>query len=237
MKLRVVIILILFTGLVNLPVAAQKSAKKIVISGKVVDSNQNPLAGVTILIDNRNVNCETDQKGCYKIRVSPAAKYLTAFSMTNGMKDIPINGKAVINVELYAEGASPIIEKANAKEETVDVGYGSLNKKEITTHVSKIEVQNPRFASYTNIYDLLRSQVPGIRINGKTIYLVEPASLNGSNEPLIVVDGSQVTNIDDIEPSMVKSIEVLKGASASIYGTRGSNGVILINLLRGVKKN
>jgi TonB-dependent SusC/RagA subfamily outer membrane receptor len=238
MRLRIIIILTLFVGLTSLPLAAQKSSKKIVITGKVVDADKNPMPGVYILVDNKNVDCQTDQKGLYKVKVSPAAKYITAFSMTNGMKDIPIEGKTVINVELFSANAVPIVEQKKEKEETVDVGYGTMKKKDLTSTVnnSKAEGQHNRFSSYNNIYDLIRNEVPGVRGTGSNIFLVEPSSLMLSNEPLYVVDGTPVSSLEGISPNMVKSVSALKGSSASIYGSRGANGVFLINLIKGNEK-
>jgi TonB-dependent SusC/RagA subfamily outer membrane receptor len=71
---------------------------------------------------------------------------------------------------------------------------------------------------------------------GKTITISGTSTTNTNNQPLIVVDGTIVTTIDDILPQMVKSIDLLKGAQASIYGSRGANGVLLINLIKGVQK-
>ena len=89
---------------------------------------------------------------------------------------------------------------------------------------------NDKYASYQNIYDMIRGEIPGVQVNGKSILIQGPSSINLSTEPLLVVDGITVSSIDDISPTMVKSIEVLKGAAASVYGSRGSNGVILISL-------
>ncbi|MGD0582389.1 MAG: TonB-dependent receptor plug domain-containing protein [Bacteroidales bacterium] len=236
MRIKLIIILTLLICVVHLTSSAQKPEKKISISGTVTDPDKNPLPGVQILIDNKKTDCETNKKGNYKLKVSSLAKNITAFSMMNGMKEVPIAGKTVINFELYPESATPVIEQKKEKDETVEVGYGTEKKKELTTHVSRIDGQNPKYASYSNIYDMIRNEVPGVRVAGNSIYLVEPTSVNSSNEPLLVVDGVPVSSIDDIQPTMVKSIEVLKGAAASIYGSRGSNGVILISLMKGAKK-
>ncbi|MBA4322122.1 MAG: hypothetical protein C0408_04830, partial [Odoribacter sp.] len=71
----------------------------------------------------------------------------------------------------------------------------------------------------------------GVRVNGTTIQIQGPSSINLSNEPLFVVDGLIVNSISEISPRIVKSVDVLKGSSAAIYGSRGANGVILIYLL------
>jgi TonB-dependent SusC/RagA subfamily outer membrane receptor len=84
--------------------------------------------------------------------------------------------------------------------------------------------------THQNIYEMIRGEIPGVQVTGKSIMIQGPSSINLSTEPLIVVDGVPTASIDDISPQMVKSIEVLKGAAASIYGSRGANGVILINM-------
>lgn len=222
--------------MINLPSAAQKPGKKIVITGKIVDADQHPLSGVMILIDNKKTDCVTDKDGLYKLKVSPQAKSITAISVRNGMKESPIDGNHIISFVLGPSAAWQQPDMKPVKDDAVNVGYGSTKKKELTTNASRIDGENPKFASYTNIYDMIRSEVPGVRGSGTTIYLVEPSSILGSNEPLILVDGATVSNLGDIEPSMVKSIDILKGAAASIYGVRGSNGVILITLKRGERK-
>jgi TonB-dependent SusC/RagA subfamily outer membrane receptor len=80
---------------------------------------------------------------------------------------------------------------------------------------------------------MIRGRVPGVEVSGKSIKIRGSNSLNVSTEPLFVVDGVIVKEIDDISPETVKSIEVLKGPDASIYGTRGSNGVIVITRRTG----
>ena len=78
---------------------------------------------------------------------------------------------------------------------------------------------------------MLRGEVPGVQVNGTSIRIQGASSLTLSTEPLFVVDGVTVNSIDHILPQMVKSIQVLKGSSAAIYGSRGANGVLLINLI------
>lgn len=233
---RLITALALFICIVNLPAVAQKTMKKVVITGRIVDADQKPLSGVIILIDNKKTDCVTDKDGLYRIKVSSQAKSITAISVRNGMKESSINGNDIINFILGPSAAWQQPDMKPVKDDAVNVGYGSSKKKVITTNATKIDAENPKFASHTNIYDMIRSEIPGVRGTGTTLYLVEPSSLMNSNEPLIIVDGATVSNLDNIAPSMVKSIDILKGAAASIYGTRGSNGVILITLKRGEKK-
>ena len=86
---------------------------------------------------------------------------------------------------------------------------------------------------YQDIYDMIRGRVPGVEVSGKSIRIRGSNSLNVSTEPLFVLDGVIVSTIDQISPDNVKSIEVLKGPDATVYGTRGSNGVIIIKTKTG----
>jgi TonB-dependent SusC/RagA subfamily outer membrane receptor len=116
-------------------------------------------------------------------------------------------------------------------EERVDIGYGSVRRKDLTTPVNKLNIKNSRYANYSNIYDMLKGTVPGLQVSGTRITIQGTSSFNLSTEPLFIVDGMQTNSIGDISPSQVESVEVLKGSSASIYGSRGANGVILIKLI------
>ena len=211
------------------PVLGQNSSKKVTISGVVLDSNQKPIKGAIIFIDNQKTNSETDEKGFYKIKVSQKAKSISVFTLMNGLNKAEIGGRTTINFELKAAASSQKKdEQIQSNEETVNVGYGTMKKKDLTTQVGKIDGTNKKYLSYQNIYDMIRGELPGVQVIGQKIIIQGPSSINLSSDPLLVVDGITVTSIDDISPQNVKSIEVLKGAAASIYGSRGSNGVIMI---------
>lgn len=91
--------------------------------------------------------------------------------------------------------------------------------------------------TYTDIYQMIRQEVPGVVVSGKSIMVQGPNSFFGSSQPLFVVNGVRVYNIDFINPMEVKSIKLLKGSSANIYGNDGANGVIVIDLLGSPDKN
>jgi TonB-dependent SusC/RagA subfamily outer membrane receptor len=117
-------------------------------------------------------------------------------------------------------------------DETVNVGYGTAKKKDQTASIGTIDATNKKYASYSNIFQLLAG-VPGVHVSGKNSITVQGSnSFQMDTNPLFVVDDIIVKSIDCISPSMVKSITVLKGAAASIYGAEASNGVILIYLFR-----
>ena len=96
-----------------------------------------------------------------------------------------------------------------------------------------MEKKDRDFCNYTNIQDLLRGELPGVSVSGNNVYIRGGTnSINLSTTALFVVDGVATSSIDWIHPCQVKSIEVLKDGSASIYGARGGNGVILIELVK-----
>jgi TonB-dependent SusC/RagA subfamily outer membrane receptor len=226
------VLFLIFSLLLSTTSFGQKPSKKLTITGVVRDVNQKPVSGVFIFIDNQKTNTVTDDKGFYKIKVSPKARSISAFTLKNGVSETEIGGRIMINFSLKGSATSGKTEIGNTRDdETVNVGYGTMKKKDLTTSVGKIDGTNKKYASYQNIYDMIRGEIPGVQVTGKSIMIQGPSSINLSTEPLFVVDGVTVTSIDEISPQMVKSIEVLKGASASIYGSRGANGVILIYLL------
>lgn len=214
----------------------QNKNKKITVTGIVLDAKQKPVEGAAIFIDKIKTNSVSDQRGYYKVKVSPDSKEILVFTLFNGASEEAINGRTTINFTLTDKSTEPANKDKNDQNETVNVGYGTVQKKDVTTQVGVIDGQDPKFASYQSIYDMIRGRIPGVEVTGKSIKISGSSSLNISTEPLFVVDGVIVNNIDDISPQTVKSIEVLKGPAASVYGTRGANGVILITRLSGKDK-
>jgi len=210
----------------------QKAPRKVTLTGIVLDKDMKPVKDAAIFIDKIKTSAVTDQRGYYKIKVSPQAREIMVFSLFNGFSKEEIGDRTTINFNLTGE-SDESDRKDNSDKDIVNTGYGVTEKKDMTTNIGKIDAQNPRFAAYKDIYDMLRGAVPGVEVNGTSIKIMGSSSLNVSTEPLFVVDGVIVKNIDNIPPQSVKSIEVLKGAAASVYGSRGANGVILITLISG----
>ena len=208
----------------------QKTDKKITITGMVTDAAKNPVKNVMIFIDKVRTTATSNKKGYYKVKVSPGAKEIVILSPMNGASSAEINGKTSIDFTLTGQ-----YEKYHSElqEETMSIGYGQVKKKDATTSVGKIDGRNSRFISYKDIYEMINGQLPGVEVVGKSIRIAGASSFMLSTEPLFVIDGMIVENVDGIAPSTVKTIEVLKGPSASIYGARGANGVIVITTLTG----
>ena len=133
-------------------------------------------------------------------------------SLLSGASEQKIEGRTEINFVLSdkADGTAPAQESSKA-----------LNIKDSAVPV------------YQDIYDMIRGRVPGVDVSGKSIKIRGSNSLNVSTEPLFVVDGVITDDIDGISPETVSKIEVLKGPDASVYGARGSNGVIIITRRTG----
>lgn len=119
-------------------------------------------------------------------------------------------------------------------QELMNVGYGTVTKDANTYAVSKVEVNDKALGTYTDIFDYLRGRVPGITVGPSSpgsmpsVQVRGVNSINSDTEPLYLVDGVVTENISFISPNDVGSIDILKDASASIYGVRGANGVIMI---------
>jgi TonB-dependent SusC/RagA subfamily outer membrane receptor len=218
-------------------VTAQNTGKKVKITGIVTDVNKNPVAGAMVLVDNNTTSIVTNAKGFFKIKVNPEAQLITVFSPNNGTGEALINGKITFNIILDRYSAPPPGTLNESGGETVNVGYGSMEKKNISTPVSKLDMRNSKFASYTNIYEMLKGTLPGVHVAGNKITIMGASSFMLSTDPLFIVDGMEAGSIDNISPSQVESVEVLKGPAASIYGSRGANGVILITLIGSSPKN
>lgn len=234
-------ILVLLASCLSLATFCQKTdtrSKKIIINGIVTDSTLNPIAGAMILIDNKSTDIITDVNGNYKVKARFNAKSIAVFTFTNGSGEESIGGRTTINFML--KGKAPTQKKKPdlmENDNSVNIGYGSVDRKDLTTPVNKLEVDGNKNVTYANIYEMITGRFPGVQVSGKSIQIQGVSSFNLSTEPLLVVDNVIVTSIDDIHPNDVRSIEILKGASASIYGSRGATGVILIYLKGpGVRK-
>jgi TonB-dependent SusC/RagA subfamily outer membrane receptor len=201
------------------------SDKLIKITGKVMNENNDPVAGAVLYIDNLKTNNITDKNGSYKIKVSPSAINLEVRSSQYENSEIAINSQTTINFTLkesYDKTSLPL-EKTKGK---------PAGKSDSTSARSKGKIMN----TYNDIYQMIRAEVPGVIVSGRSIQIRQGHSFMGSSSPLFVVNGVIVPNFDNINPIEVKSITVLKGSEASIYGLNGSNGVIKITLKNSSEK-
>jgi TonB-dependent SusC/RagA subfamily outer membrane receptor len=231
-----IIFLLLFSFVAINQVDGQKKNKKISVAGVVTDKNKMPVEGAMILVDEKNTSIVTDNKGFFKIKVKPDITRIGAFRIGVGQGETLFEGKPTINIVL--DGSLAKIgnntEGPNA-DEKVNIGYGTINKKDMAAS-DHIDNTGTKYVSYTNIYDMIKGEIPGVQVYGKKILIRGISSINSGTDPLFVVDGMVVESIDQISPRQVRSIHVLKGSEAAIYGSRGANGVILIELINSVNR-
>lgn len=180
------------------------------------------------------------------IEVSSKKAGASATSDSLGYFSLVCQEKDLIKVEPRA--FKPARKKVNAETQTViinlqfidseenrqiAVGYDYVNEDDLNFGVSHMENEHDDFCSYTNIYDLLRGELSGVTVQGRNVYIRGGTnSFSLSTTALLVVDGQTTNSIDWVQPCQVKSIDALKDGSAAIYGSRGGNGVILIELVK-----
>jgi TonB-dependent SusC/RagA subfamily outer membrane receptor len=120
----------------------------------------------------------------------------------------------------------------NESNRQVATGYGYVDQKDLAYATSFLENENNDFCNYSDIYTLMKGKLPGVRVmdsqGGVAVYVRGVSSLNASSKALIVVDGMITDNISWINPCHVASIDVIKDSMASMYGSRGGNGVVII---------
>jgi TonB-dependent starch-binding outer membrane protein SusC len=224
-------IFLILTIVLPMSVYGQKSF----VTGKVTDTNQQPVKGAILVVDGSETGKKTNKQGNYKVKIDPGAKIIAIKDQAGQSQEMAIDGKQEINFTVsasFAVAKQPMQPEVTGEQgpadEQVNIGYGTVSKRNLTTPVTKVNAG--RGTQYVDIYEMLRGK-PGVQVVGKTIKIQGGVnSINLSSDPLLVVDGIVVNSIDDIKPIEVSSIEVLKGSAASIYGSRGANGVILINL-------
>jgi len=212
-----------------------------VIYGKVIDgSNGEPLPGVNVLIEGSNEGTVTNLEGQYEITVDGSDAILS-FSYVGYLNEIvPVNNQSEINISL-----SPDIQSLD---EIVVVGYGTQKKSDLTGAVASVNAEELENIPAPGIDRALQGRVAGVTVNanggapgsGTTVRIRGMGSIYGANGPLYVVDGIPLAddNISNVvNPADIESIEVLKdAASAAIYGSRGSNGVIIITTRKGTSQ-
>ena len=154
------------------------------------------------------------------------------------MKRIIFSAAALLLVASCGPASQAVVGN-DQDEELINVGYGRIRKEENTTAATQIDISK-RQETYSNIYDYLRGRVAGLYVGPITNPGSAPEmrirgtnSINSDNNPLILVDGSETSNLSGLDPYMVKNVSVLKGPEAAIYGSRGANGVILITTKTG----
>jgi len=210
-------------------------AQQRTVSGRVTDSQNQPLPGVTVVVRGTTQGVVTDAGGNYSLRnVSQGATILFSFV---GMKtsEVVVGSQSKIDVRMEEESIG--------LEEVVAVGYGTQKVTTITGSVSDVKGEKLMAAPSINFSNSITGRLPGVVAytrsgepgsDGSTIR-IRGANTLGDNSPLIVVDGIASRGLERLSSTDIESVTVLKDASAAIYGARAANGVLLITTKRGQK--
>lgn len=217
-----------------LPSAAERWQER-TLSGTVKDEKGTPLPGVTVRVEGTGIGASTDAGGKFVLRQVPA----------NAVVSVSFLGYVTQKISPGAQSSMNIVMKEDVAqlEQVVVVGYGTQKRSDITGSVTSIPKERLSKLPVTNVTQAMQGAVAGLNITsdkgrpGETgsIYIRGLNSITASTAPLVVLDGVPFSgSYNDINSGDIESIEVLKDASATaIYGTRGTNGVILITTKRG----
>ncbi|MGQ8338686.1 TonB-dependent receptor [Sunxiuqinia sp. A32] len=227
------------------------------VSGKVTDNSGQPLPGVTILLKGTTNGTITDFDGNFTINDVPSSGTLVISFVGMRTQELPVGNQAFFEVTM--------IEDAIGIEEVVAIGYGSVKKSDLTGSVVSLNKEDLNNVNPVSVDQLLQGRAAGVQITqashapggGVSVRIRGTGSITAGQEPLYVVDGFPINNVatatgelnsgfdgqmpannplNSINPADIKSVEILKDASAAaIYGSRGSNGVVIITTKSGTK--
>ena len=226
-----------------IPAFAQQAGKK--FTGQVIDENKEPMIGVSILIVGTSTGTVTDFDGNYTLNVPKGAKELQFSYVGYETKVVMIpTGSNILNVQLKSD--------SQVLNDVVVIGYGTQRKSDLTGSVTNVSSKDFNLGLVSSPEQLINGKISGVQImsnsgsptSGSTIRVRGGASLNASNDPLIVLDGVPLEQggisgndgnfLSLINPNDIESMTILKDASSTaIYGSRASNGVILITTKKG----
>ncbi|MBK7713061.1 MAG: SusC/RagA family TonB-linked outer membrane protein [Bacteroidales bacterium] len=209
--------------------------QQVKVTGTITDATtQEPLVGVNVVLEGTTIGVMTDLNGKYSLSVPNLSGTLQISYIGYVAQNIPINGMTNINVSLASD--------VQALEEVVVTGYGTVRKTDLTGSVSSIKTEQLLQLPTQRVDQAIQGRATGVFVmntdgspGGNTLIRIRGNnSINGGNDPLIIVDGLQGANINQLNPNDIQSMEILKDASATaIYGSRGANGVILITTKLG----
>ena len=203
------------------------------ITGKVIDENNEPIIGATVIVKGQNKGTATNIDGEFSLTVSPG-ETLTVSAVGYVARTVKPGNKERLTIILADDN--------KVLDEVVVIGYGTTERKRVTTAISTMKGEDMvKGLGGSTIVTAIKSKIPGLIIDSSnnpngvpTLQLRGVASVNGSNSPLIVIDGIPGGDLRSVVQEDIESIDVLKDASAgAIYGTRAAGGVVLITTKNG----
>lgn len=208
---------------------------QVTVNGTVTDIEEIPLIGVNIFVDGTSTGTITDADGTYELTV-PNSRAVLVFSYTGySQQKFAVGSQSIIDVVMSADN--------ELLEEVVVIGYGKQTKKELTGAIVQVKSEEIEKLATSDFASAIQGQMAGVSVrngsgapgtNSQITIRGVTSFQDGGSEPLYVVDGVTYTSNPNITPQEIESIEVLKdGASAAIYGSRASGGVVLITTKQG----
>lgn len=232
MKRKSLLVLLLINVLCAFTVVAQQK-----VTGRVVDTNQSPLPGVSVVEKGTTNGTITDVQGNYTITVSTSESVVIFSFIGFKNKDITVGNQSSINIVMEDESIG--------LDEVVAIGYGKMTRKDVTSSITTIAAKDMNNGVYTDPAQLLQGKVPGLTVtqtsdpNGSSSVTLRGASTlrtGEAQEPYYVIDGIPGMSISLVAPEDIESIDVLRDASATaIYGSKAANGVIIVTTKKGNK--
>ena len=228
MKIKFLLVIALFMSYVS-------SSQNVDVSGIVTEaSTGQPLPGVNILLKNTTRGASTDFDGKFTMEEVPLNSVLVVSYIGYVTQEITITGSQELSIKLE--------EDAQSLNEVVVIGYGTQKKKEVTGAVAVLDSKAIEKLNPVRVEQAIQGQVAGVNITsnsgspGSGLNIrIRGITTNGDNRPLILVDGNRIEDLSVLNPNDIKSVNVLKDATAGIYGVQAANGVILITTKSGRK--
>ena len=204
------------------------------IRGTIMDENNRPLSGATVTLKGTTVSTTTDSSGNFQISTGTQVSPVLVVSFVGYLNtEYPVRGRSTLNIRLQQD--------TQTLGDVVIVGYGTQKKSDITGASSSIKAAEIAKRPLVRLEQALQGTTAGVAVTspngqpgqGLRVKIRGANSITGGTEPLYVIDGN-IGNGSDVNPSDVESLEVLKdAASTAIYGSRASNGVVLITTKSG----
>ena len=205
-----------------------------IIKGTILDATGMPVIGANVMVKGTTNGTITDMDGKFSLEVDKNAILVVSY-IGYANQEIKVGNQNTLSITMK--------EDAEALDELVVVGYGTVKKSDLTGSVGSVSMEDVNKVGITSADRALQGQVAGVQVNARSgqpgesmmIRVRGGNSLSGGNEPLYVIDGMPVEGMSsDINPEDILSMEVLKDASSTaIYGSRGANGVVMITTKRG----
>ncbi len=200
------------------------------ITGTVTDST-GPLPGASVVEKGTTNGTQTDFDGNFSLEVSPNAILVISY-IGYAKQEVPVDGQTQINVTLEEDAAQ--------LDEVVLVGYGTQSRVSVTNAISSVTTEDLTETPAVGVQQALQGRAAGVQVTNtgapgsNPLVTIRGLGTFGNNQPLFVVDGVPTNSLNSIPPESIESVDVLKDASsAAIYGSRGSNGVVLIKTKGG----